>query len=107
MDSPLQSKKEHQRNNTQDSRADYDPIFHMRRDNRGSTGRFRWLPNGQGVNAGRGCRMVTSKAEEYRAKARECQRHAKQTRDPFIKQQILDIAEKWRTMAAYEDKYGR
>jgi hypothetical protein len=50
---------------------------------------------------------LTSKADEYRAKARECQKHAEQTRDPFIKQQLLDIAEKWRTMAAYEEKYAR
>jgi hypothetical protein len=51
--------------------------------------------------------MTTSKADEYRAKARECEKHAEQTRDPFIKQQLLDIAEKWRTMAAYEEKYAR
>jgi hypothetical protein len=50
---------------------------------------------------------LTSKSDEYRAKARECQKHAEQTRDPFIKQQLLDIAEKWRTMAAYEEKYAR
>jgi hypothetical protein len=51
--------------------------------------------------------VVTSKADEYRAKARECEERAAQTRDPFIKQQMIDIAEKWRTMAPYEDKYGR
>jgi hypothetical protein len=50
---------------------------------------------------------LTSKADEYRAKARECEERAEQTRDPFLKQQMIDIAEKWRTMAAYEDKYGR
>jgi hypothetical protein len=50
---------------------------------------------------------LTSKSDEYRAKARECEERAAQTRDPFIKQQMIDIAEKWRTMAAYEDKYGR
>jgi hypothetical protein len=33
---------------------------------------------------------LTSKADEYRAKARECQKHAEQTRDPFIKQQLLE-----------------
>jgi hypothetical protein len=111
VDLPLQSKnkKKRQRNNTQDGRADYDPIFHMRLDNGGSTGGFRWrgFPNGKGVDAGRGCRMVTSKAEEYRAKARECEERAGRTRDPFIKQQMIDIAQKWHTMAAYEDKYGR
>jgi hypothetical protein len=50
---------------------------------------------------------LTSKADEYRAKARECEERAEQTRDPFIKQQMMDIAEKWRTMAAYEEKYAR
>jgi hypothetical protein len=50
---------------------------------------------------------VTSKAEEYRAKPRECEERAEQTRDPFIKQQMIDIAEKWRTMAAYEEKHSR
>jgi hypothetical protein len=49
----------------------------------------------------------TKSGRGERAKARECQKHAEQTRDPFIKQQLLDIAEKWRTMAAYEEKYAR
>jgi hypothetical protein len=52
-------------------------------------------------------RVETSKAEEYRTKARECEERAKQTRDPFIKQQLLEIAEKWRTMAAHHEKYAR
>jgi hypothetical protein len=50
---------------------------------------------------------LTCMADEYRAKARECQKHAEQTRDPFIKQQLIEIAQKWLTMAAYEDKYVR
>jgi hypothetical protein len=50
---------------------------------------------------------VTTKAEEYRAKARECEERAEQTRDPFIKQQLMEIAQKWRTMAAYEEKRSR
>jgi hypothetical protein len=50
---------------------------------------------------------VTAKAEEYRAKARECEERAQATRDPHIKQQLLEIAAKWRSMAAYEEKYGR
>jgi hypothetical protein len=29
------------------------------------------------------------------------------TRDPFLKQQFIDTAEQWRTMAAYEEKHGR
>jgi hypothetical protein len=50
---------------------------------------------------------VTPKAEEYRAKARECEECAELTRDPFLKQQFIDTAEQWRTMAAYEAKHGR
>jgi hypothetical protein len=46
-------------------------------------------------------------AEEYRAKAHECEERAEQTRDSFIKQQLLDIAQKWRTMADHLQKYSR
>jgi hypothetical protein len=49
---------------------------------------------------------LASKADEYRAKARECEGRAEQMRDPFIKQQLIDIAQKWHTIAAYEEKYG-
>jgi hypothetical protein len=51
--------------------------------------------------------VANSKSAEYRAKARECEDMAQGTRDSHIKQQMLEIAEKWRTMAAYEEKYGR
>jgi hypothetical protein len=51
--------------------------------------------------------VVTSKAEEYRAKARECEENAAQTRDPFIKQQFINTAQQWRDMAAYEEKHWR
>jgi hypothetical protein len=47
---------------------------------------------------------VTSKAEEYRAKALECEALAEWTRDSFIKEQFLEVATKWRHMAAYEEK---
>jgi hypothetical protein len=50
---------------------------------------------------------VTTKAEEYRAKARECEELAEQTRDPSIKEQFLEVAKKWRHMAAYEEKHSR
>ena len=40
--------------------------------------------------------MAQSKADEYRDKARECEELAQATRDHFIKQQMLEIAEKWR-----------
>jgi hypothetical protein len=51
--------------------------------------------------------VVTSKPEEYRAKALECEERAEQTRDPFIKQELIEIAEKWRHMAAHLEKYSR
>ena len=50
---------------------------------------------------------VTSKAEEYRANARECEEHAAQMPDSYVKGQLLEIAKKWRTMAAFEEKHGR
>ena len=51
--------------------------------------------------------MVTSKAEEYRANAQECEELAEQMRDSFIKEQFLEVAKKWRHMAAYEEKHSR
>ena len=48
-----------------------------------------------------------SHADEYSDKARECEELAQAARDPFIQQQILEIAEKWRTMAAFEEKFVR
>ena len=48
---------------------------------------------------------MTSKAEEYRAKARESEEIAEQTGDPYIKEQFLKIAKQWRHMAAYEEKH--
>ena len=50
--------------------------------------------------------MANSKSAEYRAKARECDERAEKTSDTFVKQQLIEVAEKWRTMAAYEEKYG-
>jgi hypothetical protein len=51
--------------------------------------------------------VAKSKADEYRAKARECEELAQGVRHPFVQQQMLEIAEKWRTMAAFEEKFGR
>ena len=50
---------------------------------------------------------VTSTAEEYRAKARDCEERAAQMPDSHVKEQLLEIAKKWRTMAAFEEKHGR
>jgi hypothetical protein len=38
---------------------------------------------------------------------REFLPHVGQTRDSYIKQQLLDIAQKWRTMADHLQKYSR
>jgi hypothetical protein len=48
-----------------------------------------------------------TKAEEYRTKARECEERAAQTRDSFSKQQMLEIAAKWRQMADSEEEDSR
>jgi hypothetical protein len=48
-----------------------------------------------------------NRADEYRAKAQECEKRATQTVDLFIKQQMMEIAQKWRTMAAHEDEHPR
>ena len=50
---------------------------------------------------------MTGKAEEYRVKVLECEERAEQTRDPFIKQQLIEIAEKWPHLAAHLEKYSR
>jgi hypothetical protein len=47
-------------------------------------------------------RVVTGpmmKAEQYRAKAEECERLARGTRDPDIKLQLEKLASQWRDMA--------
>jgi hypothetical protein len=60
-----------------------------------------------GVSVMMGHPMTTSKADEYRARALECEQRAEQTHDAFIKAQLIGIAEKWRTMAAHDERYGR
>jgi hypothetical protein len=55
----------------------------------------------------RGALWRQARPTRYRAKALECEERAERTRDPFIKQQLMEIAEKWRTMAAYDEKYAR
>jgi hypothetical protein len=51
--------------------------------------------------------VAISQAEKYRAKALECEALAQAARDPFIQEQMLEIAEKWRTMAVFEEKHVR
>jgi hypothetical protein len=49
---------------------------------------------------------MTSKADGYRDKARECEERAGQTLDSLIKQQLIELAQKWHTIAAYEKNTG-
>ena len=51
--------------------------------------------------------VATSKADEYRAKAREFEELAEQARDSDIKEQLFKIAQQWRDMAAHEEKRER
>jgi hypothetical protein len=50
---------------------------------------------------------MTTRAEEYLAKARECEESAEQSRDPFIKQKLLEVARQWRIMAEHAAKYSQ
>ena len=47
---------------------------------------------------------MTYKAEEYRAKARECEERAERTGNYFIKEQLLEVAKKWRLIAKIRRK---
>ena len=50
---------------------------------------------------------VTSTARVW-GQARECdERAARGVPDSYVKEQLLELAKKWRTMAAYEEKHGR
>jgi hypothetical protein len=48
--------------------------------------------------------MATSKADEYRARAREAEQLAEQTPELDIKEQAFKIAKQWLDMAAREEK---
>jgi hypothetical protein len=50
---------------------------------------------------------MASKAEEYHAKARECEERAAQMPDSYLKEQMLEVAKKWQDMATYEEKHSR
>jgi hypothetical protein len=49
---------------------------------------------------------MMTKADEYRAKALECERMARNARDPEAKRQLQDLAFEWRQMADQADKHG-
>ena len=50
--------------------------------------------------------MVTQ-AEQYRAKAKECEVLAEKTREPFVKQQLIELAQQWRVLAVHDEKNAR
>jgi hypothetical protein len=69
-----------------------------------------WKPSGPHCdiwNSRQTGKIVMTKAEEYRAKAAECEERAEQSADPFIKAKLSQIAQKWREMADYEDTHTR
>lgn len=43
------------------------------------------------------------KSEDYRQRATEAEATAGRTVDSAVKQQLLDVAQQWRTLAAWED----
>ena len=45
--------------------------------------------------------------EGWRARIKRRKRLVARLLDPHSKPQMLEIAAKWRSMAAYEEKYGR
>ncbi len=47
-----------------------------------------------------------TKAEQYRARARECEINAHNVLDLEVKQQYLDLAEQWRQLADWADRDG-
>jgi hypothetical protein len=49
---------------------------------------------------------MTSKADEYRAKARDAKRLAELACETDVKEQALKIAQEWLEMAAREEKRG-
>jgi len=50
---------------------------------------------------------VVTQAEQYRAMAKECEERAERIRDPFIKQQLIELAQQWRALADYQEKRPR
>jgi hypothetical protein len=81
----------------------FKPLWYFR----GSARSPAWSPCGVSVGW-EASSVATSKAEEYRAKAREAEQLAERTNDSVIKEQALKIAEQWQYMADYEEKrWGR
>ena len=47
-----------------------------------------------------------SKAEQYRARAVDCEHMAKEARDPVLKWELADLARQWRELAEDVERYG-
>jgi hypothetical protein len=50
---------------------------------------------------------MSSKAEEYRAKADDCDKQAEQAKDPETRRQFLELARQWRVMATAAALQGK
>jgi hypothetical protein len=48
--------------------------------------------------------VATSKVDDYRANACDCEQLAERTSDAHLKEQFLKTARQWWDMAAYEEK---
>jgi hypothetical protein len=44
---------------------------------------------------------VVTQADEYHAKAKECEERAERTVDPLIKQRLIELAQQWRALAVH------
>ncbi len=49
----------------------------------------------------------TSKAEEFRARAAECEEKANQSKDAEAKRLLREAAENWRSIATQAERLGR
>jgi len=47
---------------------------------------------------------MTSKAEEYRAKAAQCEKMAERHKDTQFREQYLELARQWRAMAEQAER---
>jgi hypothetical protein len=48
-----------------------------------------------------------TKSDQYRTRAQECEAKASSIKDPFTKEQYLDMAARWREMAERFDSIDR
>lgn len=51
-------------------------------------------------------RITPNRSEEYRKRANEARRKADETTDEKARKVLLEIADTWERMAAYEDKHN-